>query len=81
MTLMKVFKELDWEQFDEQWKQRFDKVVDVGIVFDLNNLANPKILVRWWDEDGDDWYENDLLKQVLKDNSPLLKFLNNNDDF
>ena len=72
--------QLDWKQVDEQWKQGFDQdgVEDVGIVFDLNDFANVKILMRWWDEDNDNQYENDLLKQVLNDNSPLLKFLNNN---
>ena len=69
---------LDWEQFDGLWKQRFDDVRSIAIVFDLNDFANPKILMRWWNK-GTNQYENDLLKQVLKDNSPLLKFLNNND--
>ena len=71
-------KELDWEQLDEQWKQGFDRVRSVGIIFDLNDFSNPKILMRWWDEDGDDHYENDLLKNVLKVDAPLLKFFNNN---
>ena len=67
-------RNLDWKQFDEQWKQRFnqDGVEDVGIIFDLNDFANPKILMRWWDE-------NNLLKQVLKADAPLLKFLNESD--
>ena len=68
--------QLDWEQ----WKQRFDQddVMSVGIVFDLNDFANPKILVRLWDQNNDNHYENDLLKNVLKADAPLLKFLNNN---
>ena len=69
--------ELDWEQFDERWKQGFDRVQDIGIVFDLNDFTNLKILLRWWD--GGHHYENDLLKQVLKADSPLLKFIKNND--
>ena len=73
--------ELDWDQFDDQWKQEFDldEVRSVGIVFDLNDFANPKILIRWWDENTDDHYENNDLKQVLKADSELFKFLNNND--
>ena len=71
--------ELDWEQLDEQWKQGFDNVKDVGIVFDLNDFTNPKILLRWWDENEDNHYKNDLLKQVFKADSPLLKFLDSND--
>ena len=71
--------ELDWEQLDEQWKQGFDNVKDVGIVFDLNDFTNPKILLRWWNKNKDDQYENDLLKQVLKAEAPLLKFLNESD--
>ena len=73
--------ELDWDQFDEQWKQEFDpdEVRGVGIVFDLNDVINPKILIRWEDENGDDRYENNDLKQVLKNDSELLKFFNNND--
>ena len=67
--------ELDWDQFDEQWKQRFGKVEYIGIVFDLNDVANPKILMRWWNK-GNDQYKNDYLKQVLKAEAPLLKFLN-----
>ena len=68
---------LDWKQFDKQWKQGFDQddVGDVGIVFDLNDFANPKILMRWWNK-GNDQYKNDYLKQVLKAEAPLLKFLN-----
>ena len=68
---------LDWEQ----WKQGFgqDNVMSVGIVFDLNDFANPKFLIQRWYENNDNLYENDLLKQVLKDNSPLLKFLNESD--
>ena len=67
---------LDWEQ----WKQGFgqNNVNDVGIVFDLNDFANSKILVRWRDENDDNHYENDLLKNVLKADAPLLKFFNNN---
>ena len=76
--IIKDFK-LDWEQFGEQWKQGFDDVKDIGIVFDLNDFTNPKILLRWWDENDSYQYENDLLKEMLNDNSPLLKFLNNND--
>ena len=72
--IIKDFK-LDWEQFDERWKQGFDRVQDIGIVFDLNDFNNPKILLRWWDENDDDHYENDLLKQVLKNNSSLLTYL------
>ena len=73
-----IFKndDLDWKQFDEQWKQEFNQNWDVGIVFDLKDFANPKILMRWEDENGDNQYKNDYLKQVLNDNSPLLKFLN-----
>ena len=78
-----IFKDddLDWEQFNEQWKQGFDQddVEDVGIVFDLNDFANPKILMRLWDQNNDNRYENDLLKQVLKVDAPLLKFLNESD--
>ena len=70
--IIKDFK-LDWEQFGEQWKQGFGEVRDVGIVFDLNDFTNPKILLRWWD--GGHHYENDLLKQVLKNNSSLLTYL------
>ena len=66
---------LDWEQFDKQWKQGFDKFGDVGIVFDLNDFANPKILMRWWNN-GTNQYENDYLKQVLKADAPLLTYLN-----
>ena len=71
--------ELDWKQFDNQWKQEFDldEVLDVGIVFDLNDFANPKLLIRCEDENDDNYYENNDLKQVLKSDSPLLKFLNN----
>ena len=73
--------ELDWDQFADQWKQEFDldEVRGVGIVFDLNDFANPKLLIRWEDENGDDRYENNDLKQVLKSDSELLKFFNNND--
>ena len=70
--------DLDWKQFDKQWKQRFgqDNVEGVGIIFDLNDFANPKILMRLRDQNNDNRYENDLLKQVLKAKAPLLKFLN-----
>ena len=73
--------ELDWGQFADQWKQEFDlyEVRDVGIVFDLNDFANSKILLRWLDESNRDQYENDLLKNVLKADTPLLKFLNESD--
>ena len=73
-------KKLDWDQFADQWKQEFDldEVLDVGIVFDLNDFTNPKILIRWRDENFDNRYENNDLKQVLKSDSELLKFLNNN---
>ena len=72
--------ELDWKQFANQWKQEFDldEVQGVGIVFDLNDVINPKVLIRWEDENGNDRYENADLKQVLKADAPLLKFLNNN---
>ena len=72
--------ELDWKQFDDQWKQEFDldEVRGVGIVFDLNDFVNPKLLIRWKDENDDNHYENNELKQVLKADSELLKFLNNN---
>ena len=70
---------LDWDRFDEQWEQRFDYVSIIGIVFDLNDFANPKILIRWEDKNEDIQYENDLLKQVLKVDAPLLKFLNESD--
>ena len=72
--------ELDWDQFADQWKQGFDldDVCSVGIVFDLNDFANSKILLRWWDENSNNQYENNDLKQVLKSDSELLKFLNNN---
>ena len=72
--------ELDWKQFDDQWKQEFDLdgVWGVGIVFDLNDFTNPKLLLRWWDENSNNQYENADLKQVLKADAPLLKFLNNN---
>ena len=71
--------ELDWDQFADQWKQAFDldEVQGVGIVFDLNDFTNPKLLIRWKDE-NDNRYENNDLKQVLKADAPLLKFLNNN---
>ena len=64
----------DWEQFDEQWKQGLiqDNIQHVGIVFDLNNFTNPNLLMRWW-------YENELLKNLLKADAPLLKFLNESD--
>ena len=70
--------QLVWKQFDEQWKQRFGQnwIRSVGIVFDINDFTNPKILVRWEDENGDNQYKNDYLKQVLKAKAPLLKFLN-----
>ena len=72
--------ELDWKQFADQWKQEFDldEVWGVGIVFDLNDFTNPKLLLRWWDENSNNQYENADLKQVLKADSELLKFLNNN---
>ena len=71
---------LDWDQFADQWKQEFDlnEVWDVGIVFDLNDFANPKLLITWRDENFDNHYENNDLKQVLKADSELLKFLNSN---
>ena len=73
--------ELDWDQFADQWKQEFDldEVLDVGIVFDLNDFINPKILIRWWDENFDNCMKMKIydLKQVLKSDSELLKFLNN----
>ena len=74
-------KKLDWDQFADQWKQGFDldEVRDVGIVFDLNDFANPNLLIRWRDKNGDYHYENNDLKQVLKNDSELLKFFNNND--
>ena len=68
--------ELDWDQFDKQWKQRFGDVISIGIVFDLNDFVNPKILLRWLDESNSYQYENDLLKNVIKQDAPLLKFLN-----
>ena len=73
-------KKLDWDQFADQWKQEFDldEVRSVGIVFDLNDFINPKLLIRWRDENFDDRYENNDLKQVLKADAPLLTFLNNN---
>ena len=81
-----IFKddEFDWDQFDEQWKQRFGQnwirwIRSVGIVFDINDFTNPKILVRWRDENDDNRYENDLLKNVLKADAPLLKLLNESD--
>ena len=67
--------QLDWEQFDKQWKQGFTNLRDVGIVFDLNDLNNPKILLRWHDTNRDNRYENDSLKQVLKPEAPLLDYL------
>ena len=69
--------QLDWKQFDEWWKQRFGRnnAADVGIVFDLNDLNNPKILLRWHDTNRDNRYENDSLKQVLKPEAPLLDYL------
>ena len=72
--------ELDWKQFANQWKQEFDldEVRSVGIVFDLNDFANPKLLIRWEDKNDDNQYLNNNLKQVLKSDSELLKFLNNN---
>ena len=69
---------LDWDQFDDQWKQEFVNAISVGIVFDLNDVINPKVLIRWKDEYADNHYENNDLKQVLKADSELLKFLNNN---
>ena len=75
--------ELDWKQFDNQWKQAFDldKVQSVGIVFNLNDVINPKILIRWKYKNNDNQYLNNDLKQVLKADAPLLKFLNNNNNF
>ena len=72
-----IFKddEFDRDQFDEQWKQGFSRIRSIGIVFDLNDFANPKILVRWEDENLDDQYENDYLRQVLKIDAPLLDYL------
>lgn len=72
--------ELDWDQFADQWKQEFDlyEVRSVGIVFDLNDFTNPKVLIRWRDKNYDDQYLNNDLKQVLKSDSELLTFLNNN---
>ena len=72
--------ELDWDQFADQWKQEFDlyEVRGVGVVFDLNDFANSKILLRWCDENSDYHYENNDLKQVLKSDSELLTFLSNN---
>ena len=71
--------ELDWKQFANQWKPEFINDRSVGILFDLNDFANPKLLIRWWDENDGNQYENNDLKQVLKSDAPLLKFLNNND--
>ena len=68
---------VDWDQFDDQWKQSFGNIKDVGIVLDLNDFTNPKVLIRWRDKNGDYHYENNDLKQVLKADAPLLKFLNN----
>ena len=72
--------ELDWDQFADQWKQEFDldEVRSVGIVFDLNDFANSKLLINWWNENTDNRYGNNDLKQVLKADAPLLTFLNNN---
>ena len=72
--------DLDWDQFNEQWKQGFDQdgVKDLGVVFDLNDFTNPKILMRWENKNYNNHYENDYLKNVLKADAPLLKFLNNN---
>ena len=72
--------ELDWDQYVDQWKQEFDldEVRAVGIVFDLNDFANPKLLIRWRNEKYQNRYENNDLKQVLKADSELLTFLNNN---
>ena len=69
---------LNWDQFDAQWKRRLyqNYVKDIGIVVNFNNFANPQILVRWLDENNNDQYKNDCLKQVLKPDSELLKFLN-----
>ena len=69
-------KKLDWDQFADQSKQSFGNIKDIGIVFNLNDFANPKLLIRWRDENGDYHYENNNLKQVLKPDSELLKFLN-----
>ena len=69
---------LDWDQCADQWKQEFANAISVGIVFDLNDVINPKLLIRWKDENFDYRYENNDLKQVLKNDSELLKFLNNN---
>ena len=76
-------KKLDWDQFADQWKQEFDldEIRGVGIVFDLNDFANPKLLITWRDENFDNHYENNDLKQVLKSDSELLTFLNNNNNF
>ena len=71
-------KKLDWDQFADQWKQGFNKIFDSGIVFDLNDFINPKLLIRWRDENDDNHYENNDLKQVLKSDSELLRFFNNN---
>ena len=69
--------ELDWDQFADQWKQEFglDEVRAVGIVFDLNDFTNPKILIRWGDKNDDNRYENNDLKQVLKVDALLLNYL------
>ena len=70
--------ELDWKQFADQWKQEFDldNIRSVGIVFDLNDFTNPKLLIRWKDENSNNRYENNDLKQVLKSDSELLNYLN-----
>ena len=76
-NLIIIDRNLDWKQVDEQWKQGFGQNWDVGIVFDLKDFANSKILVRWWeDENYNNHYENDYLKRILKPDAPLLKFLN-----
>ena len=69
-------KKLDWDQFADQWNQRFGNIEDLGIVFDLNDFTNPKLLITWRDKNGDYRYENNDLKQVLKADAPLLNYLN-----
>ena len=66
--------QLDRKQVDKQWKQRFDNLDEHGIVFDLNDFDNPRILMKWGNQ-----CEKYLLKQILNDDSPLLKFLNESD--
>ena len=69
---------LDWVQFADQWKQEFDldNVHSVEIAFDLNDFANSKLLINWWNENNDNRYGNNDLKQVLKADAPLLNYLN-----